>query len=935
MYYKVAFVIRGYSILLLIFYISSVISAQEIPLLINFSNKEYQAHNQNWSISQEQNGCILSANSGGMLIYDGVRWQKYNTPGNQIIRAINQDKKGRIFIGGYATIGYWDTNEFGTLHYQSLLDSIQRESIHNDEIWHFLETDRGLFFQSFSMLYLYHNGSIKAIRPPGNIMYIRQIGNRILVPVIQKGLYELLADGTFEFIPGSEFLIDKRVATILPAEGDDFLVGTQNAGIFKFHNGQFQHWDVPVNAPMITYQLNKGIRLSNGYYAFGTIVQGLFITNSNGHILYHVNQKNGLQNNTILALHESSDNNLWLGLDKGMAMIQTSSPLSFYLDKQGAIGTVYTAVQYDGMLYVGSNQGVFYKQWPDIQDQAFKLVKGTQGQVWNLKIFDDQLLCAHNSGTLKIKGGESEKLFSNTGVYNIIPIPNTSDHLLQGTYTGLALLKKNSRGLWQQDSIVKGFYSPAKETAFDAEGKLWIAHPRQGIYYVQLSKKLKQAIPIEVKMPRGMPKSTGVKGKLKLLNEQLYIRTDSLTLKYDQENQALAPVGLDQYAPLALNDFWITASDNSIFRIRPHRIEYLDSKGHWQSLQVNLSPGDENIIALNDSIYLLCATEGYALFNKYQQANNFTTAKWKPLITEVVVANQSYQPFLAHQSLTPLYLHANEKSIRLSYAFPYFPEKVDLQYRLVGYQREWSAPAKNFTKEYTNLPPGSYEFQLRSLHLSSQVASYPFIVAPHWYQTWWAACLGFIFLFLVGRWLWKLHHKRLAQQRREMEIEKNRELHRQKVEAKNELLRSEIENKNRKLADSTMNLVRKNEMLIKLKKDLKALRKKEAQESAYMIAGSLIRQIDGHISSEEDWEIFEANFNQLHDQFFKRLKESFPSLTPGDLRLAAFLKMNLSSKEVAPLLNISLRGVENKRYRLRRKMELAPEINLTEYLMQF
>ncbi|MCB0587314.1 MAG: hypothetical protein KDD06_18595 [Phaeodactylibacter sp.] len=97
----------------------------------------------------------------------------------------------------------------------------------------------------------------------------------------------------------------------------------------------------------------------------------------------------------------------------------------------------------------------------------------------------------------------------------------------------------------------------------------------------------------------------------------------------------------------------------------------------------------------------------------------------------------------------------------------------------------------------------------------------------------------------------------------------------------------------------------------------------------------MIRQIDSHLSSEEDWEVFESNFNQVHDQFFKRLKEAYPDLTPGDLRLAAYLKMNLTSKDISPLLNISLRGVENKRYRLRRKMNLGPEENLTEFLMQF
>lgn len=74
-----------------------------------------------------------------------------------------------------------------------------------------------------------------------------------------------------------------------------------------------------------------------------------------------------------------------------------------------------------------------------------------------------------------------------------------------------------------------------------------------------------------------------------------------------------------------------------------------------------------------------------------------------------------------------------------------------------------------------------------------------------------------------------------------------------------------------------------------------------------------------NLTSEQDWEIFETNFNQVHEHFFKKLKEEFPDLTPGDLKLAAYLKMNLTSKEIAPLLNISIRGVENKRYRLRMK----------------
>ncbi|MBK6995650.1 MAG: hypothetical protein IPH31_12245 [Lewinellaceae bacterium] len=89
------------------------------------------------------------------------------------------------------------------------------------------------------------------------------------------------------------------------------------------------------------------------------------------------------------------------------------------------------------------------------------------------------------------------------------------------------------------------------------------------------------------------------------------------------------------------------------------------------------------------------------------------------------------------------------------------------------------------------------------------------------------------------------------------------------------------------------------------------------------------------MESDHDWEIFEESFNRVHDDFFKRLMHDFPDLTPGDLRLAGYLKMNLSSKEIAPLLNISIRGIENKRYRLRKKLGLSEEANLTEFIMAF
>jgi DNA-binding CsgD family transcriptional regulator len=96
----------------------------------------------------------------------------------------------------------------------------------------------------------------------------------------------------------------------------------------------------------------------------------------------------------------------------------------------------------------------------------------------------------------------------------------------------------------------------------------------------------------------------------------------------------------------------------------------------------------------------------------------------------------------------------------------------------------------------------------------------------------------------------------------------------------------------------------------------------------------LQRKIDRDISNEKYFKVFDSYFDDVHQDFLKRLKEKHPELSPKELRLCAYIRMNISSKEIASLLNISIRGVEVSRYRLRKKMGLERETNLTEYILK-
>lgn len=98
---------------------------------------------------------------------------------------------------------------------------------------------------------------------------------------------------------------------------------------------------------------------------------------------------------------------------------------------------------------------------------------------------------------------------------------------------------------------------------------------------------------------------------------------------------------------------------------------------------------------------------------------------------------------------------------------------------------------------------------------------------------------------------------------------------------------------------------------------------------------NVIRMVDNNEEIDEDWENFIKSFDQVHADFYKRLNKRFADLSPTDYKLCTYLRMNLTSKEIASLMNISLRSVETNRYRLRKKLNLDHDENLTQFILKF
>ena len=290
-------------------------------------------------------------------------------------------------------------------------------------------------------------------------------------------------------------------------------------------------------------------------------------------------------------------------------------------------------------------------------------------------------------------------------------------------------------------------------------------------------------------------------------------------------------------------------------------------------------------------------------------------------------------------------------SVRFDYALSFFAvgDDVRFQYRLN--KGSWSDFTTVRTKEYSNLSEGEYTFEVKAVFPDGTTSSdtIAFRILPPWYRSA-AAYVCYIILALLALWyVYRWDDVRVKRKKQQAVIEKDKELHdmereyeeekarqeKQIMQLEKEKLEYDLQHKSQEMANLMINFVRKNEMLTEIKSEIlkvSALLKGEGAREGKQQLILINNKIDGNIQSDEVLKRIEAQLDLIHNNFMKRLHAKHPELSHNERMMCAYLKMNLSTKEIAPLLNISVRGVETIRYRLRKKFALEREDSLTDYL---
>ncbi len=285
----------------------------------------------------------------------------------------------------------------------------------------------------------------------------------------------------------------------------------------------------------------------------------------------------------------------------------------------------------------------------------------------------------------------------------------------------------------------------------------------------------------------------------------------------------------------------------------------------------------------------------------------------------------------------------------MNYSASFFDRPENLLFRtyLDGYDKDWTTWSNASNREFTNLKEGSYTFHVESQNIYEQlgeVDTFQFTILPPWYRTIYMKVIYSLVLLAILYGLWKIRIMRLQaykfkqiqeirRQRAEL-IRQNEKTEQQMIQLQMEKLKSEVEFKSRELASSTLHSAHQNESIMKVLEQIELIDTIK-DKTAQMQLAKVSKFLKELINEEKNWEQFEQHFNDLHDDFIKRIKQVHPALTARDIRLCAYLRLNLASKEIAPLMGISYRGIEALRYRIRKKMDLGTKDNLMDYILEF
>ncbi|HEV7782551.1 MAG TPA: triple tyrosine motif-containing protein [Chitinophagaceae bacterium] len=933
-----------------------------LPDILNYSKQFYKAGAQNRQIRQDKKGILYFANSEGVMSFDGINWKTYPLPNKSIVRSLEFGPDNKLYVGGQDEFGYFSPDQSGSLAYHSLKNLLPAEERSFTDVWEIYFYRDLIFFQTSNNIYQI-SGNHSTIYKSTHWRFITVCNNRLIAQDYTKGLLSFQNGVWAPFLKKSELPADYFTTSITRIGQDSAILTTVKNGVFLLKGDEITRMRSPFLDNIAATHISASIMVNQDHIALTTNLDGCYIMDKKGTLIQKFSIKEGLQNNNILDIFLDKEKNLWLGLDNGIDFIAYNNAIKHIYPDYLNEGSGYASSIFNNELYIGTSNGLYKTSLSDEKDLSF--VKGyfypvanTQGQVWNLSQVNGQLLMGHHDGAFVIGKDKATPIDNTSGFWTFLPFSNVlpSSIMIAGTYQGINFYDYNN-GVFTNKNIVAHFES-ARFVCMDNKN-IWISHPYKGVYRVQLNGNTPETK--YYTLPQGVQSANG--NYLFRVKNRLILTTETGIFEYDEPNDTFIPSVFYNNIFGRRNIRYLKEDDSgNIWFVFDKILGVLDMSSskplviYFPELTNKFVSGFEHIYPVNKNNIFIGGERGFYHINFEQ----YKTIKY-PLQVQITAvkainkkdsllfggyANDANEEPAAVKKKRAEVSHS-WNSFHFEFASPVYAQQANIEYSylLEGFDEKWSEFSQKTEKEYTNLSAGTYTFKVKvrnNLGNESEPVSYSFTVLPPWYQTNWAYGLYIFILVLGAYWLYRYQKNKFRSQQKRHEEEQKRLLYlhqleiektdKEIVKLKNEKLEAEIQHKNTELASVAMHLVQKGEMLAKIKEQIEHLKNKPGDVKDSDDLKKIVRALSEEDKIDKQWEQFAKHFDNVHSDFLSTLKTKYPALSANELKLSAYLRMNLSTKEMAQLMNISIRGVEISRYRLRKKLGIPTDVNLFDFL---
>jgi hypothetical protein len=917
-----------------------------LPEIQNFSKAQYKGGTQTWDMADGNNGQVFFANNDGLLIFDGHRWHKNFLPNKTIVRSLAYDHACNIvYVGGQDELGYFEKNVNGEWSYNSIRQSIPLAYRNLEDVWDLSLIGNHLVFRSLDRVYSF-DGDTWTVIQTKKCTFLAMTKDEVLFNDVSKGLFSL-KNGISTLVPDSDIFINREVIAAMRL-GSMLYVYTQKDGFWLHQASSWKYIAGETSRLLSQNRVHSACLMSDSTMAVGTYLNGVFIIDAKGEIIQHLDKKNGIQNNTISSLLFTQNKQLWIGTYNGIDLLEYGSEFRNIYPDGNLGGSVYAVAKHQNKLYCGTQNGLYSI---DISagtnysiTRSFQLVKGSEGQVWGLDVIDDDLIMSHNEGAFVIKNNGVIKISSQPGAWKFV-YNEDERYCIGGFYTGIFLFRK-SGARWQEVGKITGLDESSRIIVKDHE-YFWISHPYRGVFRLKVDAANLSAQVESFGMAHGLP--TNYRNNVFNINGQIVITSEKGLYSFESKSKSFELLNVnhsaldvkESYKVLANNGkyFWYASANefgyinftDTLFGKKFTTIKYYNSDNL-------LLPGFEKIYPVGDYEALLPTSKGIKYFKK----NDDILSSMKVYLAKIQV-NQNGKTSSSDDVISyddthaPVIFDYSSNNLLLELATTACKSTVQYRSYLEPMQIKWSDWQDVTHREFNNLSPGKYKFHVEARDFVGNFSHpllYEFEITPPWYKSMFAYFLylcSALGLLLFGRLRLVKKYEKITTVLEEEISESQAKV----LQLQNEKLERDILFKNKELGLSTMHLVQKNETIHKLKYELDKISKNAKDASMKKEIKGITSILFADEKLDDDWESFAVHFDQVHSDFLRRLKAEYNQLSPKDLKLCAYLRMNLASKDMAPLLNISVRGVEISRYRLRKKMNIDPEVNLNDFMMNY